>query len=179
MLLPDGLLFVFGSVSCRRSDVEVLRTSGLNDSLFFIRQGLFVFATGAPISCALFGDTVLIIDALACIVAYFLVFGARTQLTDEEKKYNGVIKATRSHREKYGLTNTLFCVCNSKEGMKLARKSVRKRTAFCLSPPCQLQHLPQWRSGYQQQRVWSHSSFCQRLPCAVNINNVLRSIYFQ
>ena len=108
VLLPNGVSFILGGVSCRRSDADVLRISGLNDFLLFVQQGLIALVTGAPIIYALFGDTEFNIDALACIVSYFWAFGAGAQLTNEEKKCNGVIKAARkSIEKKYGLTSTL------------------------------------------------------------------------
>ena len=100
VLLPNGLSFVFGGVSCRRGDAEVLRMSGLNNFLLFVQQGLFALATGAPIIYALFGDTAFNIGALACVVSYFWTFGAGAQLTDEEKKCNNAINSVRNTIEK-------------------------------------------------------------------------------
>ena len=116
VLLPNGLSFVFGSMSCRRSDAGMLRTSGLNAFLVFIQMGLFMLATGAPVVYAFFGDTAFNIGALACVVSYYRAFGAGAQLNDEEKRCNAAIKGARNTIEKnYGLTSTLFRMCNIKE----------------------------------------------------------------
>ena len=100
VLIPNGLSFVFGCVSCRRSDAGVLRMSGLNDFLVFIQQGLFMLATGVPIIYALFGDTAFNIGALACFMSYFRAFGAEAQLTQWERMCNGAIKGARNTIEK-------------------------------------------------------------------------------
>ena len=82
----------------------------------------------APIIYALFGNTGFNIGALACLVLYFWAFGTGVQLTDEEKKYNGAIKAASNTIDKHhGLTSTLVCMCNSKDRTKLAKKNTYKQ----------------------------------------------------
>ena len=121
--LPNGLSFLFGPVSARRGDAGVLRMSNLNPFLVWIQHGMFRLATGTAVYFGLFGDTAFNLG-YECIQSYYRAYGVGAQLSDAEKQCNNVVKAARITIERnYGMTSTIFRICNSKEGFKLAKKN--------------------------------------------------------
>ncbi|KAL9189077.1 hypothetical protein ACHAXT_011567 [Thalassiosira profunda] len=123
VFLPNGISTVFGPVSCRRGDAAVLAMSNLNPFLCFIQHGLFFAGAGMAVYYGVFGDTAFNLG-MECVQSYFRAYGAGAQLTDAQKKCNGAVKAARITIEKnYAMKANLFRICNSKEGLKLAKKN--------------------------------------------------------
>ena len=72
---------------------------------------------------SLFGDSAFHINLL-CIQSYYKAFGADGKLTNFEKNCNAAMKAARITIEKnYGAVSTVFRMCNSDEGFKIAKKN--------------------------------------------------------
>ena len=71
----------------------------------------------------MFGDSAFHSNLL-CVQLYYKAFGAGGQLTNFEKKCNAAMKAARITIEKiYGAVSTVFCMCNSDEGFKIAKNN--------------------------------------------------------
>lgn len=124
VFLPNGITTLFGPVSARRSDCGVERMSNLNAFLLHLQHGMFwVHDGGAWLYYSVFGDGAFNIGK-QCIQSYYRAIGAGGQLSDEEKKCNNAMKAARITIEKnYGMTSTIFRICNSREGFKLAQNN--------------------------------------------------------
>ena len=123
VFLPNGITTVFGPVSARRGDAGVLQMSNLNAFLSWLQFGMFLIDGNEWILFSLFGDGAFSIG-LQCVQSYYRAFGAGAQLTDEQKKCNFLMKGARITIEKnYGMTSTIFRICDSAEGLKIAKKN--------------------------------------------------------
>ena len=121
VFLPNGLIFLFGPVSARRNDMGVLRMSDLSGFLVKVQHELFLLAGVRFYTYSVLGDSAFTVG-YGCIQSYFKALGAHGQLTEDQQRCNIAIKSARITIEKnYGMTSTIFRICNSVEGFKLAK----------------------------------------------------------
>ena len=122
VVTPDGISYVYGPVSARPNDINVLNMSNLNNYMHRLQLGLFETSTGDEVIYSVFGDGIFNLG-LWCISSRFRQL-AGLPLTYEQLLCNRHCNSARMSIEKtYGMTSSLFRVCANKEWSKLAKRN--------------------------------------------------------
>ena len=120
VVTPDGISYVYGPVSARPNDINVLNMSNLNNYMHRLQLGLFETSTGDEVIYSVFGDGIFNLG-LWCISSRFRQL-AGLPLTYEQLLCNRHCNSARMSIEKtYGMTSSFFRVCANKEWSKLAK----------------------------------------------------------
>ena len=119
VLLPNGIITLYGPVSARIHDVGgVLLLSNLDDFLWNIQTNM----PFDPLSA--FGDSTYGAQHLRCIRSYFFQLIPGIALTPEQDVCNNRIKPARQTIEhSYGELETNFRICTQPSSMKLCQSN--------------------------------------------------------
>jgi len=123
IIMPNGISTVFGPVSARRADAGVLAMGNLNEFLVELQRGRFITGAGDEVFFCAFGDSAYNLG-LECIQSYYREFNRGAGLDDARARCNAAMRSVRITIEKnYGMVSTLFRICCSTEGSKIAKRS--------------------------------------------------------
>lgn len=120
ILLPNGLVTLFGPVSARHSDRGVQLMSNINRFLVNLQNGVFSIGD-RPVFFSVFGDSAYH-GVLRCIQSYYKSLNGE-ELPEVHKDVNYYLSAARMTIEKnYGMVSNLFQICTNIEANKLAKE---------------------------------------------------------
>ena len=96
--------------------------SDLNSFSTHVQHELFLLAGVTFYTYSVLGDSAFNVG-YGCIQTYFRPMGAHGQLSEDKKRCNFAMKSARITIEKnYGLISSMFKICNSVEGFKIAKR---------------------------------------------------------